>query len=256
MSTHIKNQFNAPALEKGLDILEYLSVEASPQSQADIAKGIGRGPNEIYRMLVALEGRGYLNRDTLSGKYRLSLKLYQLSHTHTPYEQICLAAKDPMEELAEATRQSCHLGVLYNARLLVIAQTRSPGPVSLSIAEGTLFRLTTTVSGRVLLAHTRPDGLDGLLRKDPNYRQLKPAQREELQTQLERIRKQGHDLAPSEYTEGVTDCAVLIGDSRSDLIAALAVSSVTTSLNRSLSKKKLLATVCDAAEKINVRIGV
>ena len=59
-------KYYAPALDKGLDILEYLSDQSIPQSQQDIAIGIERTPNEIYRMLVSLEKRGYIAKDPVS----------------------------------------------------------------------------------------------------------------------------------------------------------------------------------------------
>ena len=71
-----ESKYQAPALDKGLDILEYLASQSVPLSQTDIATGIDKSPNEIYRMLMSLEGRGYIIRDEISGKYRLSLKLF------------------------------------------------------------------------------------------------------------------------------------------------------------------------------------
>ena len=101
--------YNAPALDKGLDILEFLSWQRSPRSQAEIATGLGRVINEIYRMLVALEARGYVRRGETSGKYQLSLKLYYLSHSHSPLDQLTQAARVPMQDLANELRQSCHI---------------------------------------------------------------------------------------------------------------------------------------------------
>ena len=67
-------KYQAPALEKGLEILEYLSQRATPLSQSEIANGIHKTPNEIYRMLACLEEKGYLIREEISGKYKISLK--------------------------------------------------------------------------------------------------------------------------------------------------------------------------------------
>lgn len=41
--------YQAPALDKGLDILEFLADAAVPQSQTQIAQGLGREPHEIFR---------------------------------------------------------------------------------------------------------------------------------------------------------------------------------------------------------------
>ncbi|MGB5436146.1 MAG: helix-turn-helix domain-containing protein, partial [Maribacter sp.] len=135
MAETVATKYNAPALDKGLDILEHLSDVGVPLSQAEIAQGIDRTPSEIYRMLICLEERGYLLRGSNAGKYRLSLKMYSLSHRHTPFDELKRVAHYPMQELSETTRQSCHLSILDNDRLLIIAQTRSPSAVSLSIEE-------------------------------------------------------------------------------------------------------------------------
>src|SRR5579871_5842145 len=77
--------YHAPALEKGLDILEYLATESVPVSQADLARALGRTPSEIFRMLVLLERRGYVSKDAPSARYSLSLRLYAMAHAHNPF---------------------------------------------------------------------------------------------------------------------------------------------------------------------------
>ena len=44
--------YAAPALEKGLDILEMLCRSEQPLSQTQIAQELGRSVGEIYRMLT------------------------------------------------------------------------------------------------------------------------------------------------------------------------------------------------------------
>jgi hypothetical protein len=41
------DRYRAPALDKGLDILELLAGEEEGLSQAEIAKALGRTPNEL-----------------------------------------------------------------------------------------------------------------------------------------------------------------------------------------------------------------
>src|SRR5699024_8932855 len=91
-------------------------------------------------------------RDEISGKYRLSLRLYSLSHRHSPIDELRKGAQYPMDDLSEKTRQSCHLSVLYRNKLIIVSQSRSPGSIALSIEEGSVFPLMETASGKVLLA--------------------------------------------------------------------------------------------------------
>ena len=56
------DRYRAPALDKGLDILELLATTDEGLSQAEIAKALERSPNEIYRMLDRLVRRHYVVR--------------------------------------------------------------------------------------------------------------------------------------------------------------------------------------------------
>ena len=73
-----KNTYSAPALEKGLDIIELLSRSVLGFSQAEIAKELKRSVNEIYRMLNILVARKYIELDTETERYKLTYKLLQL----------------------------------------------------------------------------------------------------------------------------------------------------------------------------------
>ena len=56
----LKKKYSAPALDKGLDILELLAHSSVGLTQAEIAKGLNRVPNEVYRMLTTLLDRNYM----------------------------------------------------------------------------------------------------------------------------------------------------------------------------------------------------
>ena len=62
MTTEDPDRYRAPALDKGLDILELLAGLDGGLTQAEIAKLLGRTPNEFYRMLDRLVRRGYVTR--------------------------------------------------------------------------------------------------------------------------------------------------------------------------------------------------
>jgi len=125
-----------PALEKGLDTLEALAVAKVPQSLTDLARTLNRTSSELFRMISVLEKRAYIARDPVSEGYHLTLKLYELAHTHSPVDQLLKAAALPMQELAETIQESCHLCVLNGPMLTVIAQAESPEPVRLSVEVG------------------------------------------------------------------------------------------------------------------------
>jgi len=54
-----EKKYSAPALEKGLDILELLSEQEIGLTQVEIARSLDRTVGEIFRMLVVLQNRGF-----------------------------------------------------------------------------------------------------------------------------------------------------------------------------------------------------
>ena len=192
MTETTSTKYNAPALEKGLDILEFLSQEGIPMSQGDIANGINRTSSEIYRMLVCLEDRGYIKRGSNSGKYGLSLKMYSLSHRHTPFDELKKVAHYPMQNLSAVTKNSCHLSIMDNNQLLVISQIRSPQAVSLSSDEGSHFRLSKTTSGKTLLTMFPQEIIVDILSRDAYYPTWDARSKDLFWDSLEKIKKDGY----------------------------------------------------------------
>lgn len=225
--------YPVPALEKGLDLLEFLSAKGVPQSLNDLARGLGRGPGEIFRMLNCLEKRGYIGRD--DGRYRLTLKLHQLAHTHSPVERILRAAERPMRDLALELRESVHLSVISGDSLVVLAQFESPDPRRLSIEVGCKFPPLETCSGRLLLAH------DESFTPPPALRRA-----------FAELRRRGVSVADSESIRGVRDTAVLVGYPRA--AAALCVPSLGLLTRR--PARNIAAALKRCARRVNKSLGL
>ena len=69
------DRYRAPALDKGLDILELLAEQKDGLTRAEITKSLGRNASEMYRMLERLVVRQYVVRSPAGDRYSLSLKL-------------------------------------------------------------------------------------------------------------------------------------------------------------------------------------
>ncbi len=219
-------KYSVPALEKGLDVLEYLSEQAVPLTQAELARALNRQAGEIFRMLACLESRGYLRREPTTGAYSLTLKLFELSRTHSPYEVLLKAAQPLMRGLAEDLRESCHLSVLHRERVLVLAQEESPKPFRLSVEVGSLHSPLHTTSGRVLLANMTPADCEDLLTHDLEWRREKPAARAQFLKHLAAIRARGYERAEGERFIGGLDIGVPVGAPASSIKAVLTIATL------------------------------
>jgi DNA-binding IclR family transcriptional regulator len=226
MAKEAKSKYNAPALEKGLDILETLAYSDTPLSLTELARILGRSSSELFRMLTVLETRGYINKGETTGIYSLSLKLYELAHLHPPVMNLLEAAAQPMAYLSTVLRESCHLSVLRRGDLVVLKEALSPARVRLSVPVGGRFSPVDTVSGRLLLAYLPGSELTAFLPNCAQYVAMDRAAQAAFLDKLAEIRAAGVSEAFSETHLGVRDAAVLVGNPQVGLCAALAVASL------------------------------
>jgi DNA-binding IclR family transcriptional regulator len=211
-------------LDKGLDILEFLATERLPLSQLEVAQGLRRTSGEIYRMLMCLTERGYVIREAESGKFRLTLRLYELGHKQNPTMLLRHAARLPMESLAEEVGQACHLGVQYGRSLLTLLERMPTRRICLAVGEGAVFPLIQTNSGKVLLSRMGREDAAELLRDDPLFAAMTEAKRRAFFKMVESIRHAGELVSESSLSKGVTDIAVPVGIEGTDTFAVLTVS--------------------------------
>ena len=206
------DRYRAPALDKGLDILELLACEDEGLSQAEIAKALGRTPNEHYRMLERLVRRGYVARNA-SDRYELTLKLFGLAHFHRPIRRLVSQAAPLMRSLAARTMQSNHLAVYDRAGVTVIAQMDAPGYWGLAIRVGARVGLFNTGSGHVLLAYRSAEERAMMVAEQEGENDDQPRP-DDLEERLAQIRARGYEVMPSQQTAGVYNLSapVLAGD--------------------------------------------
>lgn len=223
-------------------------------TQSQLARQLERGPSEIFRTLMTLERRGYIQRELESGAYSLTLRLYEVSHTHSPYEELLRAAAPPMRELVNLVRESCHMSVINNGNLLVLAQEESAALVRMSIAIGGVFPLLHTASGRLLMAHLPADQLTETLQNISEYKTWTPAQKDALSNRLKQIKKQGYEYVYDETNSGVHDLAVLLGSETSSIRAALTITAL--SRNPETFVEKVLPSLRQCAQAIGRRSGI
>ncbi len=233
------SEYAVPALEKALDILELLAEERTGLSQLEIARATDRSASQIFRVLTTLERRGYLHRDRQSGRYTLSLRLFDLAHRQEPLRSLDAAALAPMRRLAEATGQSCNLSVIDAGRVRVIAQVESPGDFGFRVRVGAMFPLETTATGAVFAAYLPTDAAE------PGAAQEAAA----------RIRHDGFLVRADPLQPSITDVVFPILGRDGRALAALTVPYVATSLS-ALSTDRVRDAAEAAAAEIAANLGL
>ena len=211
--------YAAPALEKGLDILEMLCRSEKPLSQTQIADGLGRSVGEIYRMLACLVNRNYLV--AIDDSYAVTTKLFELAHVNPPTHRLLLEAAPLMQKLSNELDQSCHLTVYNQGRQVVIAKVDTPSGMGFSVRVGAELDVLISASGQVLLAfqnaETRALRIDESARRRPTQADSK------IERRLDSVRACGFASITSVQVRGLQAVSFPILDSQGHAMAALTV---------------------------------
>ena len=200
-----EDRYRAPALDKGLDILELLASQPHGLTRAEIVKEMDRSASEIYRMLERLVARQYVMRNPSGDRYALSLKLFALANMHPPLSRLINQALPVMDEFTRKAEQSCHMGVYDRGNVLISAQISSPSGWSFSVPRGARVGLLDTASGHLLLAYADPGSYQRMLAEHTPLDGEVPISEAQLADTLSNIREQGYLERNSAQSFGVVD---------------------------------------------------
>ena len=212
-------RYRAPALDKGLDILELLSEQPRGLTRGEIVKAMGRSPSEIYRMLERLVARDYVGRSVEGDRYALTMKLFVLGSQHPPVRRLVARALPLMDVFTERTQQSVHLVTPDRGAAVVVAQASGPANWEFRLRIGARLDLLTTSSGQTLLAFQSPQrrhetlAIWGGTDKVERLAGIEPT--------LADIRAKGHRIGDSLQLVGVKDISVPVLGPSNDALAVL-----------------------------------
>ena len=125
-----------------------------------------------------------------------------------------------MHDIAHRTNQSCHLAVVEDGVVVILAQVDAPASVGFFVKPGSQVDLMLAASGYVILAYQSYHVQSRSVEQSRQRGSKVPA---DLAPHLERIRQQGYEERDSYQIQGVVNISFPVMDSHGEAIAALTV---------------------------------
>jgi len=251
-TSRIDDSYQAPALTKGLKVLEFLSEHPEPHAISELARALGKSRNEIYRMVIVLERLGYLVR-TDTDQFALTRKLFDLAMRAPPQRNLLAQSLPEMERLSQETLQSCHLVVASGADMVVVARVESPDVLGFSVRVGYRRPLTQSASGRVLFAYQSDS-------QRAAWREIRSSKEDQsawaaMEAEAAQIREMGVYLSPSRYVDAVTDIAVAVTSGESPIAIAALVMPFIGGRSAKISLTQAATAVREVARRISSELA-
>jgi len=247
-----ERKYRAPALEKGLDVLELLAARATPLTMSQIATELGRSVSELFRMVDALVHRGYVAQADSGEGFELTNKLFALGVARAPTKSLLEDALPEMRKLSRVIGQACHLAVASEEQMVVVARIEAPGNQGFSVRVGYRRPLVDSTSGLVLYAF-QPEEVRAEWRA-----RLAPLVSQKVWKSFDEraalARTQKYVKADSDVTRHIVDLSAPVMGADGGTAAALTCPYIETPM--AISVKDTIAAIRHAAGEITNKISV
>lgn len=251
------NNYHVPNLDRALVILELLSKHPAGLNRNEIAAASGCSTTMVYRIVMTLADNGFLFRDEMSGRYRLSLKLLDIGCAGSDEFSLTHVAWPEMTALRDATDMTVMLGCHtseFEGLLLECAESRA---MSRYVAQKGLRVPMLHVGGwKSVLAYWPEDRLNAYL-DQATFKALTPntpVTRAAVVKALREVRRVGYAIDHAEMTEGNHCVVAPIFDRTGKPVGPLCLSGLATQLPAKDFARRGRQ-VRDAADRISVKLG-
>lgn len=189
-------------MERVCDILNLLASSADPTPLVAVAKAVDLPKSSAFRYLVTLEGRNYVERDPLTGDYRLGPGIVPLQAQRL--EQLVQRARPYLERLRDELGETINLGRLHGARVVYLDIVESDRMMRLSARPGTRDYLHSTALGKAIAAVLPEDRVAALLQAEgmPSVTERTITDQDAFFRELAKVRRIGYALDDRENEPG------------------------------------------------------
>lgn len=216
--------YTAPAVDKALDILEFLAERPRTFGINELARELSIPVNTVFRILRRLAERGYVELDAVTNGYRLSTRVFSLGmRLHARFE-LHRRGRRHLEALCEQTGETCQIQALDRDAMLVVDCANPPADYYLQIPLGSRKYFHCNAFGKAVLAFLpRAEAL--ALLPSPLFR-LTPktmTNRTSFAAELDTVARTGIAYDHEEYVTGIVCVVAPVFDATGRPVAGVGV---------------------------------
>jgi DNA-binding IclR family transcriptional regulator len=247
---------SSTAVERTLLILEAAAQREGGMSNADFSRKLKIPKSSASYILRTLEQHGYLRRDREDGRYRLGMKVLNLSRAALGGIDVREVALPIMRHLVDRIHITTHLAILDHGEAVYVEKVEAPSFIKMNTWIGRRMEVHSTAVGKSLLAYLDAKERDAILRQ----RGLKKLTTHTITTlpkllqELERVRQLGYAVDDEENSLGArcVGAPIFNGDGQAE--AAIASTGIINDVPRD-AIPHIADMLKEAARRISHQIG-
>jgi len=220
----------------------------------EISKMAGLHKSTAFGLISTLEANKLIEKNELTGKYRLGLELFRLGtkvnsalrHIAVPY----------LEQLVKMYQETANLVVMDDLSIIYLEKVESTRSMRISTLVGGRLPLYCTAVGKAILANLPLEELDSKLKRMEfrKYTGNTVSDRNSLMETLELIRNRGYAEDNEELEIGLSCIAAPIYNHFNIPFAAISLSGPTFRMDKAF-RKEASVTLMNYTKEISMKLG-
>ena len=208
------NEPQAPALQRGLAILEFLSDHSEGCTAAELSQALEVSGASVFRLTNVLVELGYLLRDEKSRRFTLTRKFLLLGTPQLAQRTLSECAIEALRQVRFETEETTQLCCLVDGETVVVEQLASLHPFKYFVDLGARCPAYCCAPGKAILAFLPADEcgkiVDGF--RFEKFTENTLTDRRALMAELKEVRERGYAVDRGENFVGINCVGVPVLD--------------------------------------------
>jgi DNA-binding IclR family transcriptional regulator len=200
-----EDNYKVPNLEKGISVLEYLSLKKKGDTLQNIKRELDLSQTTAYRILNTLVRLDYLIYQEDTKRYFISRKLLTLGFRSLDEHNLLEIVLPRLQELRDRVKETACFGILGEEKGIFIDQALGNHTFRFFLTPGKPFELHCSAPGKAIMAYL-PNTLRNLylsLMKFTRYNSRTITTEDAYLEELEQVRRKGYAIDNEEELSGV-----------------------------------------------------
>jgi DNA-binding IclR family transcriptional regulator len=216
--------YHVQVLERAFDVLDVLAGNGVELGATEVALNLGLHKSTAHRLLMMLQNRRFVERNTETGKYRLGWRLFELGSLTASRVDLYEISRPHIDHLVKLTGETAHLGVLRGGEIISILNVETNRSVRTPSSVGRRTPIYCTSLGKAILANL-PEAIAVDVTRQMEFRIYTPHThtKESFKIELSKVREQGYALDNEEFEEGLRCVGAPVRNHLNEVVAAISI---------------------------------
>jgi len=223
----------------------------------DIANKLDLTQSNVSRLLATMVSLGYVEKDEMSGFYRLGPEIVSLGGIALNNYEIRKQALPELYDLEKRLGLGANLAIHNKGKIFYLAHVDSHKSPRMYTLIGRRNPMYCTAIGKVLLAYMPEEEAKAILQKEELYPYTVKTVTDipSLMEQLSEIRRKGYGIEDEELALGRACIAAPVRGRTGKVIAGISLSGPISEMRLSEREEELSNILIEATDRVSMKMG-